>query len=366
MLLKKMKSKPQVIQGMNFPDLMRALVRNRFQVDSECFGRLGYLMILGIFNSLYGGCERLFNTRDIENAHIVGPPVFILGHWRSGTTHLHNLFSVDPNFACPTAYQALFPHHFVFSQAGGALFNMLAPEKRPMDNVRFYAGAPHEDEFALAGHSLVSPYMRVLFPRVEGNGDCALDPKALAPEALERWKRSFELFLKKLSLSEGKRIVFKSPPHTGRISLLLEMFPDAKFIHIVRNPYTVYASTHRLWAKSLAYAHLQIPSAALVDATILSWYNELFQLYERDRGLIPEGSLYEVKFEDLEKRPKEIMAEAYSSLHLGDFETVQPHLVNYLASVMGYKKNRHALSAGDCEKVKTHWKASFERYGYEA
>jgi hypothetical protein len=359
MLLKRMKTKPQIIQGMTFPDLMRVLARNSFQVDNECFGRLGYLLILGIFNSIYGGCERFFNTRDIENARIVASPIFVLGHWRSGTTHLHNLFSVDPNVACPTAYQALFPHHFVFSQAGGALFNALAPEKRPMDNVRFSAGAPHEDEFALAGHSLVSPYMRVLFPRTEQNGHCALDPTALAPAALERWKKSFRLFLQKLTLSEGKRIVFKSPPHTGRVSLLLELFPDAKFVHIVRDPYTVYASTQRLWAKSLAYAHLQIPSPELVDEIILSWHNELF-----NRGLIPEGSLYEMKFEDLEARPEEIMEQTYSSLGIGDFETVRPRLLNYLTSIKGYEKNHHNLSAADCEKVRTHWRASFERYGY--
>ena len=132
-----MKKRPQIIQGMTLPTLLRALARNDFQVDRECLGRLAYLMVLGVFNSIYGACETYFNSEEIEATPIQYPPIFIIGHWRSGTTHLHNLMGVDENLACPTAYQALFPHHFLFSQAGGIVFNLLAPNKRPMDNVAF-------------------------------------------------------------------------------------------------------------------------------------------------------------------------------------------------------------------------------------
>lgn len=33
-------------------------------------------------------------------------PIFILGAYRSGTTHLHNLLAQDPAFAYVTAYNA--------------------------------------------------------------------------------------------------------------------------------------------------------------------------------------------------------------------------------------------------------------------
>jgi hypothetical protein len=32
----------------------------------------------------------------------VKQPLFILGHWRSGTTHLHNLLATDEPFAYPS------------------------------------------------------------------------------------------------------------------------------------------------------------------------------------------------------------------------------------------------------------------------
>ena len=46
----------------------------------------------------------------------VEAPLFILGHYRSGTTHLHNLLALDPQFAAPTFFQALNPHTFLSTE----------------------------------------------------------------------------------------------------------------------------------------------------------------------------------------------------------------------------------------------------------
>ena len=129
--------------------------------------------------------------------------------------------------------------------------------------------------------------------------------------------------MKKLTLSNPTRLVLKSPPHIGRVSTLLEMFPQAQFVHIVRDPYQVYPSTRRLWDAALAPAHLQIPKPELVDSIILSWYAELFSPFERDRKLIPSGSLYEMKFEDLEAEPIKTMRGMYEELGLPGFESFE-------------------------------------------
>ncbi|MFC1834044.1 sulfotransferase [Thermodesulfobacteriota bacterium] len=355
----------QVVQGMTLGTLLRVIARNGFRVDTPCLGRLAYLLVMGGFNSVLGACERFYNDRDFEAVEINHPPLFIIGHWRSGTTHLHNLLNQDPSFTCPTAYQALFPHHFVFSQAGGPVFNLIAPETRPMDNVAFSADAPHEDEFALAGHSSVSPYLRVMFPVTGDNGYGEVDPHRIPREALEKWKNSLILFLKKLTLSEGKRAVLKSPPHLGRVALLLDMFPGAQFIHIVRDPYTVYSSTHKLWRDSFGRSHLQVPRPEDVDEMILSWYEELFRLFEQDRHLIPEGSLHEMKFEDLEAKPLETVEYAYQSLGLRGFHEVSPRILAYLDSIKAYKKNEHQLDKHHREKVGARWRTVFERYAYK-
>ncbi len=358
------KKRPQIIQGMDLPMLLKVLARHDFQVDRECYGRLAYLLALGVFNSIYGACETFFNSEDIEGAQVIENPIFIVGHWRSGTTHLHNLMSLNEDYACPTAYQALFPNHFIFSQVGGLLFNLIAPTTRPMDNVTFSANVPHEDEFALAAHCGVSPYMRTWFPVTGGGAYSEVDPNKLPPEALESWRKSFLLFLKKMALSEGKPLILKSPPHLGRVALLREMLPQSKFIHIIRNPYVIYASTHRLWDKSLGAAHLQIPSSELVDQIILSWFKEMFDLYERDKSLLPEGSLVEVKFEDLEKNPLVTLERIFDALGLKGFDKFSVRVISYLNSIKDYKKNEHILTESDKAKVRAYWAPIFERYGY--
>jgi len=356
--------RPQVIPGMKLGTLIRVLARNDFRVDTHCLGRLAHLVILGVFNSIFSGCETVLNMREIREVQIEHPPLFVLGHWRSGTTHLHNLLACDENFACPTAYQACFPHHFVFSQAGGTVFNLLAPEKRPMDNVAFSSSTPHEDEFALAAVSTVSPYMKVLFPVTGDELYSRLDPLLVPLEAREEWARALVLFLKKLTLSEGRRAVLKSPPNTARISPLLNLFPDAQFVNIVRDPYIVYLSTHKLWKDALGNAHLQVPDPEQVDEMILSWYCQMMDLYERDKGLIPSGALHEMKFEDLEQDPLGVLRDMYQKLDLPGFSEFEPRVIEYLSSIEGYEKNNYSLDEATRAKVYRRWSTTFERHRY--
>ncbi len=359
-----LRTKPQVIPGMTFRNVMKVLARNNFQVDTPYFGRLAHVLAMGLVNSFLSGCEEFFNMKEIDQVEPHPEPVFVLGHWRSGTTHLHNLLSLDLNLRAPTAYQACFPGHFIFSQAGGFIFNWIAPPTRPMDNVAFSAQTPHEEEFGLAADATISPYMRVWFPRTGDLKHSILDPGQLSPGDLQIWKSSFLLFLKKFQFSEGKRPVLKSPPHMGKIKLLLELFPKAKFVHIVRNPYMVYRSTQRLWNASLQHACLQYPDQQLVEEIILSWYIELFELYERDKGLIPENALYELRYEDLEMEPVEVLHRMYDVLQMPDFDKFQPRVLQYLETIKNYKKNEHSLSDSDKVKIRQNWGFNFAKYGY--
>jgi omega-hydroxy-beta-dihydromenaquinone-9 sulfotransferase len=350
---------------MNLSTLWKVLRRNRGRVNWRYLPRLAFLLFLGGANSYIARLERVADGEDIAAAELVAPPIFILGYWRSGTTHLHNILSCDPTFTCPTSYQAMFPHHFVYSQSWGAdIFNWFTPGKRPMDNVAIYGATPHEEEMALAGLCGVSPYMLALFPASGDSAYSALDPAKLPPGALAEWQATLRLFLQKLSFSKGKRIVLKSPPHLGRIPILLEMFPGAKFIHIVRNPYVVYLSAQKLWRSGLAYSHLQKADIRTVEKVILSWYTELYALFERDRGLIPPGSLHELRFEDLERSPGECLEKLYAELGLPGFARFWERAAAYLGNLGGYQKNTYWLTEEDRVKVGQHWAFTFARYGY--
>ena len=355
----------QTILGMSLGTLFTSLRRNRGQVYWRYFPRLAFLAAMAAFNSYVRLFEEAMNGENIGAADLVAPPVFILGYWRSGTSHLHNLLSLDPGFTCPSAYQVMFPHHFVYSQPWGLkLFNYLSPGKRPMDNVAFYGDTPHEEEMALAALTGVSPYLRILFPVTASDGYSAVDPSRLPPGALAAWQGALRLFMKKLSFSKGKRIVLKSPPHLGRIPILLNMFPGAKFVHITRNPYVVYQSFQKNWRRGHALSHLQKPDPLVIDEVILSWYTDLFALFQRDRRLIPPGDLHELRFDDLEKSPRDCLAKLYQELSLPDFERFWPRVSVYLESIAGYKKNTYTLTEEVRAKVNRRWRFFFERYGY--
>ena len=355
----------QSITGMNLADLWRVLARNRFQVDLRYLDRLGYLCIMAAFNSFIARFENRCNGAAIEATEITEAPIFIIGHWRSGTTHLHNLLSFDAHFTCPTYYQVMFPHHFAYSQPWGmAYFNYLSPAKRPMDNVAVGAKAPHEDEFALAALSTVSPYMQALFPRTGDNGVTALDPLRLQKEALEAWKAAMVGFLQKLTWSKAKRIVCKSPPHLGRVGVLLDLFPQAKFIHIYRHPFEVYLSTKHMWQTGLSLSHLQTPDPAKLEEIILSWYTELYSLYERDRHLIPAGSLCEVKYEDLVSNPRDSLENIYMNLGLPEFGEFWARVGPYVDAEKSYKKNVYILDDATKERICRRWGQTCACYGY--
>lgn len=364
-LLEKLKLKPQILPGMTMGKLVKAIALNDFRIDSSCYGRLAFLSGLGVLNSMLGCCETFFNSSEIEKVELEQGPLFIVGHWRSGTTHLHNLISLDERFSSPTAYQASFPNHFIYSQVANFIFNFIAPPKRPMDEVIFSAEAPHEDEFALAADSLVSPYLKVLFPITGPDTHTSVDPEDWSLEALVAWKKSMSTFVRKMTLSEGGRLLFKSPPHMGRIKLLANMYPDAQFIHIVRNPYDVFMSTKKLWRDSFAYVHLQTPSDELVQEITLDWYEKLFKLFERDKNLIDSRSIVEVRYEDLDCQPEQTVAHIYEKLELKNFDLMRDKLARYVQSLENYRKNSYELSVHERELVSARWKDNFVRYNYE-
>ena len=109
--------------------------------------------------------------------------------------------------------------------------------------------------------------------------------------------------MKKLTLRYGRPLVLKSPPHTARIRLLLGLFPDARFVHIHRDPYVVFRSTRHMIRVVQPVFRFQEGPLPDGDDRILGVYTEMYDAYFEQRGLIPEGRLCEVGFEDLERDP---------------------------------------------------------------
>jgi hypothetical protein len=211
-----------------------------------------------------------------------------------------------------------------------------------------------------------SPYLTIAFPNRPPADPEYLDLEGVPPRALSAWKQAFFGFIQRLTYKHGKRLVLKSPPHSARIKVLLELFPDARFVHIVRDPFVVFPSTVNLW-KSLCRAHgLQRPTYAGLEEHVLATYLRLYERLEEGRKLVDPARFYELRYEDLVSDPVKEVRALYGHLGLDGFDAYLPRLQSYLATVANYETNRYQLSAEQRAEVGRRWAPVFRRYGYNA
>ena len=356
---------PGIFAGVTFGDWVALLRENRFAIDPPYWLRAAAITTQSLANAAVRRHEERRYIPQVTPVDIP-PPLFILGHWRSGTTHLHHLLAADRRFASPNVYQTSYPHTFLTTEARAARFvGAMIPPARPMDNVRQAPDSPNEDEFAICTMTFRSPYVGWVFPRRAGHYDRYLTFRGVPEREVGEWKDALVLFLKKLTWKYGRPLLLKSPPHTCRIGLLLGLFPEARFVHIHRHPTAVYQSTRHLLSRVLEIARLQRDAGHDDEAGVLRRYTEMYDAFFEERGRIPPGRYCEVGFEALEADPIGQVRRVYEALGLPDFGAVEPDLRAYVGSVSGYKKNRFPEPPADLRgRVAGEWRRSFEEWGY--
>ena len=294
-------------------------------------------------------------------------PVFILGHWRSGTTFMHNVFSCDKHFGYNTTYQTVFPHLMMWGQPFFKKnMSWLMPDKRPTDNMELAVDLPQEEEFALANMMPYTYYNFWFLPKyTQEYADKYLLFEDISAEELKIFEETFTKLIK-ISLwnTNGTQFLSKNPPHTGRVKELVKMFPNAKFIYLMRNPYTVFESTRSFFTNTIQPLKLQDISNEEIQANILSVYAKLYHKYEADKHLIPEGNLVEVRFEDYEKNAFDMTQDIYRKLSLPGFEEARPAIEAYVNKKKGYKKNKYQYKPETVELVEKHWSFALEQWDY--
>jgi omega-hydroxy-beta-dihydromenaquinone-9 sulfotransferase len=350
--------------GIGVEEWFKLLRKHGFAVDAPYLPRAALMTLTSVLTSLIGAYENKKYAPKLADVE-VRPPLFILGHWRSGTTHLHNLLAQDRQFAYPNVWQALNPHTFLSTERYSAIMKLAAPKTRLIDNVAFAPNVPHEDEFATCG-TLCSPYVEWIFPRWAGYYDRYLTFRDVPEDEVDRWKASLEQLYKKLTWKSGRPLLLKSPPHMGRIALLLETFPDARFVHIHRDPFDVFQSARRLIPVMERASCLQKPrSPEEIDAWIIGRYKTLYNAFFEERDLIPERQFHEIRFEDLERDPVAQMRGLYEHLGIPGFEEFRPSLENDVRSRSSYRKNEYqALRAALRREISQAWRRSFDEWNY--
>lgn len=331
--------------------------------------RKKYLLTKGVCRllSLLQPIEDRRYKKWLANKPLENDPVFILGHWRSGTTFVHNVLSCDKQFGFTSTYQTVFPNLMLWGQPFfKKQTSILMPDKRPTDNMELKVDLPQEEEFALSNMMPYSFYNFWFFPKQTIEYcDNYLLLKDSSKEAVQSFKEAF-MQLIKISLwnTKGSRYLSKNPPHTGRIPQLLQMFPNAKFIYLIRNPYTVFESTRSFFTNTIQPLKLQDISNEQIQENIVYIYSGLYHKYEQDKKLIPAGNLVEVRFEDFEANALDMTQMIYDRLSLPGFEEARPAIEAYLDTKKGYKKNKYKYEDETVKIVEKNWDFALKRWDY--
>lgn len=269
--------------------------------------------------------EVLLFERRIQKQVLTEDPIFILGHWRSGTSHLQQVLSKDPAHASLNLYEMLSPDHFLWTERWLLpFFNGLikrfgvryAFQRRTLD-LRLCG----EMDTALCSLGTTNAYTwGHLFPKKYR----AWMHSHLFNNSNEADLSDYDYLIRKLSFQSGnKRIVVKSPGDTARISTLLKWYPNAKFVSISRPSYAIYGSTKYLWNAIQRENSLQLLGDDEISTHVIWTYRELMNVYEKMKSSIPVGNLSEISFEHLHSNPEETIRSLYKQLSIGTYPEVQ-------------------------------------------
>ena len=273
--------------GISFKKWLDLLIYNR-GFEPEYFTRVFFITLTSISLIPLRFLFKIFYGPLIEKTMVKHPPIFIIGHWRSGTTFLHELISQDPQIGYVSLWQTLLPESFLILEKSKDFLSKFLPRTRPMDNIEVDINGPYEEEAGLAVLSKWSFFHCFHFPRfAKRQYFKSVHFKDLNENEIKQWKKTYTQLIKAATFTNhGKLLVLKNPSNTARIKILLEMFPDAKFIHIYRNPFYVYVSTIKMRTRVLEKLALQNTTNEEIKKHVIEDYIHLMKTFFKQKKLI--------------------------------------------------------------------------------
>jgi hypothetical protein len=334
-----------VLAGGAVPHVIRQL-RNHSS-DHKYFARVFLTVVVCFILEPFRWWEELIWRRRIRKVKITKPPVFIIGFWRSGTTLLHNLLCLAPGSAYITTYQTVFPnlllsHSWWFKPIIGKFW----PTHRPFDDVKMGMDLPQEEEIALANLQEISFYNFLYFPKdFERFYEKELFMKNLGEDKIATWKAEYDKMIRKAMLNtKGDRFISKSPSNMARIEKIMQLFPDAKFIFIYRDPYKTVESFYRFFQEVLPAVQVHQTHGDLSRERVARIYTDMIRQYFADKDKVPAANLVEVRFEDFRKDIPGSLEKIFNQFNIGGFEELKLKIDTYMDNQHEINQARYAVT----------------------
>jgi hypothetical protein len=363
--------------GMTLRPWFGLLARNRFAIARRRLPMAIDITLCAAMNSLFGFVQRLVYARAISRTAITNPPVFVIGHWRTGTTWLHEMLGRDPNFVAPTTYECLVPSHALLTAPIWALSRFRAPKIRPMDGMAVDYDRPQEDEFAMMNLGAGSFLETFAFPNHRPINADTIGLDELDARQRRRWIATRLRFLQQVlyrgqraarrggAKPHGLRLVLKTPQDTARLALLNSVFPGACFIHLVRDPEDIFASTMKLWRSMAETQALHRadwngrPGTPSLDEFVLGTFERLYRNFQSQRRALSPSQIIDIRYEDLTRDPVKTLERIYT--HFG---WDKPPAIQTGQGERDPAARRYEVTPEIKVQIATRWGFYCERFGY--
>lgn len=240
-------------------------------------------------------------------------PIFIGGTGRCGTTILNRVLNLHPRIFC-LRWETQFivaPGGLINLASGGWAADDLENFIEQLRTRWFHRSVKRNDSHAYAaglsydvtGQELEESirYLRRSVPRARGGMAYTIAARFVD-----------HLFAPAVQRAGAHRWCEKTPRSILYVDKLAEMYPNMRFVHIIRDGRDVAASmiSHGFWpiAGSGEFEHLhKYTGRVSLDAAAHYWV-DLLEAGRQSAARAPKACYIEVKFEDLVEKPREVLA----------------------------------------------------------
>lgn len=320
----------------------------------------------------------------------VHSPVFIIGNPRSGTTFLHRLMARDvERFTTMGMWEILFAPSITLRKVVHGFSTLLvrlgiSPHKQlnriegnwheqahAMHNISF--SEPEEDDYLLLHiwsaltTGLSSGLLKEAIPYVYF--DTAI-PRKERNRIMAFYKRCVQRHLyaqRRFKGTEPRGYLAKNPALCPKVDTLLEVFPGAKIIYLVRNPLEMipsYVSMMDFSWRAVGVLNRDQMLKDFIFEMAQHWYRYPIKRLEK----WPEDNYIIIKYDDLVKDPEHTVKKIYSRL---GFE-VSPSFGRVLresAMNASHYKSRHKYLLEDMgldrRRIFAEFRDIFERFQFD-
>jgi len=331
-------------------------------IDSDKYSQVAIAYLRAILAEPFRWFESLTAAEKVARTALPQAPIFLLGHWRSGTTFFYRLLSQDERLGYLNYFEAMNPDIFLSSEPllKGAINRLLQHlgTRNAIHRQAADLNLPGELDVAhLIQHYSHNAHLGHLFPRyADYYFDKYLFLDTISPRELKSWRRTYQHLVKKLAVSHGSEtpLVIKSPVNTARVGELLRMFPQARFIYLHRNPQDVFYSNLNLWQVVLDRFALQRVSEPELRRIVLRVYRRMMEKYLSQRQLVPPENLVELSYDAVQANPLQQLETVYEALRLPPFAEIRTHMGEFLARNQR-ERTAYDYQADDLALIEQHW-----------